>query len=284
MKNKLQPFIELARLDKPVGIYLLLWPSLLGLLLAGTSSQIQLKNILIVLIGSILVRSCGCIINDISDYKIDKQVKRTLTRPLARGSLSLFQAWVFFIILGISSLLILLFTNPLTIKISIFFAILITLYPLTKRFLSAPQFILGITFGSGSIIAYSLQSNIFSFSLAVLYLGVIAWIISFDTYYALEDKEDDLRININSTAVLWGDNAIKYAQILHLGFYASLLLIGIVNQFSYVFFLNFIILMALFFYQKELIKSNKFIEGFKINNLVGVVALIGFAFEIIYLN
>ena len=284
MKNKLQPFIELARLDKPVGIYLLLWPSLLGLLLAGTSSQIQLKNILIVLIGSILVRSCGCIINDISDYKIDKQVKSTLPRPLARGSLSLFQAWVLFIILGISSLLILLFTNPLTIKISIFFAILITLYPLTKRFLSAPQFILGITFGSGSIIAYSLQSNIFSFSLAVLYLGIIAWIISFDTYYALEDKEDDLRININSTAVLWGDNAIKYAQILHLGFYASLLLIGIVNQFSYVFFLNFIILMALFFYQKELIKSNKFIEGFKINNLVGVVALIGFAFEIIYLN
>ena len=177
-----------------------------------------------------------------------------------------------------------MFTNPLTIKISIFFAILITLYPLTKRFLSAPQFILGITFGSGSIIAYSLQSNIFSFSLAVLYLGVIAWIISFDTYYALEDKEDDLRININSTAVLWGDNAIKYAQILHLGFYASLLLIGIVNQFSYVFFLNFIILMALFFYQRELIKSDKFIEGFKINNLVGVVALIGFAFEIIYLN
>ena len=284
MKNKLQPFIELARLDKPVGIYLLLWPSLLGLMLAGTSTQIQLKNILIVLIGSILVRSCGCVINDISDYKIDKQVKRTLTRPLARGSLSLFQAWVFFIILGISSLLILFFTNPLTIKISIFFAILITLYPLTKRFLSAPQFILGITFGSGSIIAYSLQSNIFSFSLAVLYLGVIAWIISFDTYYALEDKEDDLRININSTAVLWGDNAIKYAQILHLGFYASLLLIGIVNQFSYVFFLNFIILMALFFYQRELIKSNKFIEGFKINNLVGVVALIGFAFEIIYLN
>ena len=284
MNNRLQPFIELARLDKPVGIYLLLWPSLLGLVLAGTNTQIQLKNILIVIAGSILVRSCGCVINDISDYKIDQHVKRTLTRPLAKGSVSLFQAWIFFIFLGILSLLILFFTNPLTIKISIFFAILITLYPLTKRFLSAPQFILGITFGSGSIIAYSLQSNIFSFSLAVLYLGVIAWIISFDTYYALEDKEDDLRININSTAVLWGDNAIKYAQILHLGFYASLLLIGIVNQFSYVFFLNFIILMALFFYQKELIKSNKFIEGFKINNLVGVVALIGFAFEIIYLN
>ena len=131
MNNKLQPFIELARLDKPVGIYLLLWPSLLGLVLAGTNTQIQLKNILIVIAGSILVRSCGCVINDISDYKIDKQVKRTLTRPLAKGSVSLFQAWVFFIFLGILSLLILFFTNPLTIKISIFFAILITLYPLT---------------------------------------------------------------------------------------------------------------------------------------------------------
>ena len=216
MNNKLQPFIELARLDKPVGIYLLLWPSLLGLVLAGTNTQIHLKNILIVIAGSILVRSCGCVINDISDYKIDKQVKRTLTRPLAKGSVSLFQAWVFFIFLGILSLLILFFTNPLTIKISIFFAILITLYPLTKRFLSAPQFILGITFGSGSIIAYSLQSNIFSSSLAILYLGVIAWIISFDTYYALEDKEDDLKININSTAILWGESAIKYLSLIHI--------------------------------------------------------------------
>jgi len=284
MSNKLQPFIELARLDKPVGIYLLLWPSLLGLVLAGTNTQIQLKNILIVIAGSILVRSCGCVINDISDYKIDKQVKRTLTRPLAKGSVSIFQAWVFFIFLGILSLLILFFTNPLTIKISIFFAILITLYPLTKRFLSAPQFILGITFGSGSIIAYSLQSNIFSSSLAILYLGVIAWIISFDTYYALEDKEDDLKININSTAILWGDSAIKYAQILHIGFYSSLLLIAIINQFSYVFLLNFMILIALFLYQRKLIKSNKFIEGFKINNWIGIVALIGFTFEIIYLN
>ena len=191
---------------------------------------------------------------------------------------------LFFIILGISSVLILFLTNPLTIKISIFFSILIMLYPLTKRFLPAPQFILGITFGSGTIIAYSLQSNIFSFPLAVLYLGVIAWIVSFDTYYALEDKEDDLKIGINSTAILWGDNAIKYSQILHLYFYSSLLLIAIVNQFSYIFFLNFIILIALFLYQRKLIKNKQYMGGFKINNWVGIVALIGFTFEIIYLN
>ena len=123
--------------------------------------------------------------------EIDKLVKRTLNRPLAIGSISVIEAWIFFLFLGILSLVLLFQTNPLTIKISIFFAFLIMIYPLTKRFFVAPQFILGITFGSGSIIAYSLELNIFSMSLAILYSGIIAWVISFDTYYALEDKDDD---------------------------------------------------------------------------------------------
>ena len=150
-KNKIQSLIELARLDKPIGIYLLLWPSLLGLLLAGINSQISVKSILIVIIGSILVRSCGCVINDISDYKLDKLVSRTAGRPLAVGNISIIEAWVFFIVLALISFALLWFTNALTIKLSIFFGFLIVLYPITKRFISAPQFILGITFGSGSV-------------------------------------------------------------------------------------------------------------------------------------
>jgi len=242
--KKLNSYIELARLDKPIGIYLLLWPSLLGLLLAGLNSNISLKNILIVLLGSMLVRSCGCVINDISDFKIDKLVKRTVGRPLATGALTIFEAWIFFLALALLSLSVLVFTNPLTIKISIFFAALIVLYPLAKRFVSAPQFVLGVTFGSGSIIAYSLQSNDFSISLMILYTGIVAWIISFDTYYALEDKEDDLKININSTAILWGKNAIKYSRILHLFFYACILMIAVLNQFSYIFILYFILVIG----------------------------------------
>ena len=117
MRNKIYSFIELARLDKPIGIYLLLWPSLLGYVLAGINSELQFRNFLIVVIGSILVRSCGCVINDISDYKIDKLVKRTLNRPLALGSISLIEAWSFFIVLGISSICLLMQTNTLTIKI-----------------------------------------------------------------------------------------------------------------------------------------------------------------------
>ena len=285
MNKKIISFIELARLDKPIGIYLLLWPSLLGLLLANIQSEtIDFINYLIVIIGSILVRSCGCVINDISDSKIDKQVSRTLNRPLANGSISIIEAWLFFILLGILSTSLLIFTNSLTVKISIFFALLIMLYPLTKRFLKAPQFFLGITFGSGSLIAYSLQSSVFSISLAILYLGIIAWIISFDTYYALEDKDDDLKININSTAILWGDDAIKYAQILQIFFYVSLFLIAVINEFSLYFYSVFVGLLMLFIYQTKLTKENKFIKCFKINNWIGILAVLGFSFQIFYLS
>ena len=282
--KKLKAYIELARIDKPIGIYLLLWPSVLGLFLAGLNSNLSLKNILIVILGSVLVRSCGCVINDISDYRIDKLVQRTARRPLATGALNVFEAWVFFFVLSLLSIYLLTFTNTLTIKISIFFATLIVLYPLSKRFIPAPQFILGITFGSGSLIAYSLQSNDFTISLMILYTGIVAWIISFDTYYALEDKEDDLKININSTAIMWGENAIKYARILHLFFYASLILIAILNKFSYAFLLVIILLLFIFIYQKKLINESKFLDAFKINNLVGIIAVLGFVLEIILLK
>ena len=282
--NKLKSYIELARIDKPIGIYLLLWPSMLGLLLAGTINEIKIIDLFIVIIGSILVRSCGCVINDISDYKIDKLVSRTVGRPLATGALSIYEAWVFFLLLGLMSLSLLLFTNPLTIKVGIFFAIFIIIYPLTKRFFKAPQFFLGVTFGSGSLISYSLVTSSPSLSIVILYIGLIAWIISFDTYYALEDMEDDRKIGINSTALLWGNSAIKIARLLHLFFYASILIILILNSFSYYFFFIFVALFLIFIYQKKLIDNDKFLEAFKINNWVGMLVVIGFTIEIIVLN
>ena len=283
-RNKLKSYIEIARIDKPIGIYLLLWPSVLGLLIAGTINEIKIIDLLIVTIGSILVRSCGCVINDISDYKIDKLVSRTVGRPLATGALSIYEAWGFFLLLGLMSLSLLFFTNPLTIKIGIFFAIFIIVYPLTKRFFKAPQFFLGVTFGSGSLISYSLVSSSLSLSIIILYIGLIAWIISFDTYYALEDIEDDRSIGINSTAILWGDNVIKIARLLHLLFYVSILVIAVLNSFSYYFFFVFIVLFLIFMYQKKLLDSDKFLEAFKINNWIGMLAVIGFTIEIIILN
>ena len=278
---KVKSFYQLARLDKPIGIYLLLWPSLLGLLLGGIEAgPVNFENYLIVIIGSILVRSCGCVINDISDYKFDKLVKRTAARPLATGALNIKEALVFFFILGLMSLCLLLFTNPLTIKIALFFALLIMFYPMTKRFIKAPQFILGITFGSGTLISYSLESNAFSPSILVLYFGVIAWVISFDTFYALEDIDDDKKIGIYSTPILWGRNTIFIARILQYFFYISLAIIGYINNFSIFFTLVIIALLFLDYVQMKYVKNKSFLEVFKFNNWIGIVAIFGFLIEI----
>ena len=274
-------YFKLARLDKPVGIYLLLWPSLMGLMLGGINSDIyEVKNFFIVLIGAILVRSCGCVINDISDHRFDKLVSRTKDRPIASGQISLREAWLFFFLLALSSLGLLLFVPKTTIYISMTIAVLILLYPLTKRFLKAPQFFLGITFGSGTLISYSLVSTNLSLSILLLFIGTVLWIISFDTIYALEDIEDDKLIGINSTPILWGDRAIIISKILHLLFYFSLLLIFYINQFSPLFLAILLLLFCIYFYQNSLVNQGKYLKAFKMNNWVGMIASIGFAIEI----
>jgi len=281
MDSKLMIYFKLARLDKPVGIYLLLWPSLMGLMLGGINSDIyEVKNFFIVLIGAILVRSCGCVINDISDHRFDKLVSRTKDRPVASGQISLREAWLFFFILALSSLCLLLFVPITTIYISMIIAVFILLYPLTKRFLKAPQFFLGITFGSGTLISYSLVSTNLSLSILLLFIGTVLWIISFDTIYALEDIEDDKLIGINSTPILWGDRAIIISKILHLLFYFSLLLIFYINQFSLLFLVILLLLFCIYFYQNSLVNQGKYLKAFKMNNWVGMIASIGFAIEI----
>jgi 4-hydroxybenzoate polyprenyltransferase len=281
MDSKLMIYFKLARLDKPVGIYLLLWPSLMGLMLGGINSDIyEVKNFFIVLIGAILVRSCGCVINDISDHRFDKLVSRTKDRPIASGQISLREAWLFFFLLALSSLGLLLFVPKTTIYISMIIAVFILLYPLTKRFLKAPQFFLGITFGSGTLVSYSLVSTNLSLSILLLFIGTVLWIINFDTIYALEDIEDDKLIGINSTPILWGDRAIIISKILHLLFYFFLLLIFFINQFSPLFLAILLLLFCIYFYQNSLVSQGKYLKAFKMNNWVGMIASIGFVIEI----
>ena len=280
MINKIQGFIELTRLDKPVGIYLLFWPSFIGLLLGAIDSgSIEFKNYFILIIGTVLVRSCGCIINDINDYKFDRLVSRTKNRPLASGRMGMTEAWLYFILLATLSLCLLLFVQLYTIYASLVVAVFIMIYPLTKRFLKAPQFFLGITFGSGTIISFSLVSSDFSLSLLILFIGTVLWIISFDTIYAFEDIADDLKIGINSTPILWGDQALNISKYLHLAFYVSLALIGFINKFSLFFLLVLIILLGLYVHQRRLINNDQYLDAFKFNNWIGMFASMGFVIE-----
>ena len=277
-------YIRLCRLDKPIGIYLLLWPSVLGLLLGALNEgYIDFKNYLIVIAGAILVRSCGCVINDISDHKFDRLVERTKDRPIASGEISLKQAWGVFIVLSIASLSLLLLTPTITIKLALSFSLLILLYPLAKRFITAPQVILGITFGSGSIISYSLQSGGFSLSIIILYVGLVAWIVSFDSIYALEDIEDDAKIGINSTPILWGKKTVPIANILQLLFYAAIALIAYLNTFSAFFIVIFSLLLALLYFQNKLVKAGRYLDAFKFNNNIGIVLVTGFILEIFFI-
>ena len=280
MINKIQGFIELTRLDKPVGIYLLFWPSFIGLLLGAINrGSIEFKNYFILIIGTVLVRSCGCIINDINDYKFDRLVSRTKNRPLASGKMGMTEAWLYFILLATLSLCLLFFVPLYTIYASLVVAVFIMIYPLTKRFLKAPQFFLGITFGSGTIISFSLVSSDFSLSLLILFIGTVLWIISFDTIYAFEDIADDLKIGINSTPILWGDQALNISKYLHLAFYVSLALIGFINKFSLFFLLVLIILLGLYIHQRRLINNDQYLDAFKFNNWIGMFASIGFVIE-----
>ena len=280
MINKIQGFIELTRLDKPVGIYLLFWPSFIGLLLGVMDrGSIELKNYFILIIGTVLVRSCGCIINDINDYKFDRLVSRTKNRPLASGKMGMTEAWLYFILLATLSLCLLFFVPLYTIYASLVVAVFIMIYPRTKRFLKAPQFFLGITFGSGTIISFSLVSSDFSLSLLILFIGTVLWIISFDTIYAFEDIADDLKIGINSTPILWGDQALNISKYLHLAFYVSLALIGFINEFSSFFLLVLIILLGLYIHQRRLINNNQYLDAFKFNNWIGIFASMGFVIE-----
>lgn len=282
--KSLMKYIRLSRLDKPIGIYLLLWPSVLGLLLGALNEgYIDFKNYLIVIAGAILVRSCGCVINDISDHKFDRLVERTKDRPIASGEISLKQAWGFFIVLSIASLSLLLLTPTITIKLALSFSLLILLYPLAKRFIKAPQVILGITFGSGSIISYSLQSGSFSLSIIILYVGLVAWIVSFDSIYALEDIEDDAKIGINSTPILWGKKTVPIANILQLLFYAAIALIAYLNTFSAFFIVTFSLLLALLYFQNKLVKAGRYLDAFKFNNNIGIVLVTSFILEIFFI-
>ena len=280
MINKIHGFIELARLDKPVGIYLLFWPSFIGLLLAIIDrGSIEFKNYFILIIGTVLVRSCGCIINDINDYKFDRLVSRTKNRPLASGKMGMTEAWLYFILLATLSLCLLFFVPLYTIYASLVVAVFIMIYPLTKRFLKAPQFFLGITFGSGTIISFSLVSSDFSLSLLILFIGTVLWIISFDTIYAFEDIADDLKIGINSTPILWGDQALNISKYLHLAFYVSLAMIGFINKFSLFFLLVLIVLLGLYIHQRRLINNDQYLDAFKFNNWIGMLASMGFVIE-----
>ena len=277
MKN-LKLFIELTRLDKPIGYMLLFWPCVWGLTLVyDFNSEINtyFKYLIFFLLGSILMRSAGCIVNDIADKKFDQKVERTKNRPIASEKISIKLALLYALVLCFCAFLILINFNLLTIVLALASMPFAFSYPLMKRFTYWPQLFLGITFNYGLVLAWISINNSISLTPIMFYIGAIFWTLGYDTIYGYQDIKDDEIIGIKSTSIKFKNNPKTFLTLCYSFLLISLILIGVLMNFNNIFYLFLIIPFChLFFYQINFLNINKpedCLKIFKSNNILGLI-------------
>ena len=280
MKN-LKLFIELTRLDKPIGYMLLFWPCVWGLTLVyDFNSEINtyFKYLIFFLLGSILMRSAGCIVNDIADKKFDQKVERTKNRPIASEKISIKLALLYALVLCFCAFLILINFNLFTIVLALASMPFAFSYPLMKRFTYWPQLFLGITFNYGLVLAWISINNSISLTPILFYIGAIFWTLGYDTIYGYQDIKDDEIIGIKSTSIKFKNNPKTFLTLCYSFLLISLILIGVLMNFSNIFYLFLIIPFChLFFYQINFFNINNpegCLKIFKSNNILGLIICI----------
>ena len=279
--NQINLFIELTRLKRPIGFMLLFWPCLWGLTLVY-DFQSNLFNYFfysaLFLSGSILMRSAGCIVNDIADKNFDKKVERTKKRPIASGKVSVKLASTYAVILCGIAFLVLINFNKLTILMALISMPLAFTYPLMKRITYWPQLFLGITFNYGLVLAWISIANEISIIPIIFYLGAIFWTLGYDTIYGFQDIKDDEIIGVKSTSIKFKNDPKKFLFISYCIFIISLLLIGVLMSFNFFYFIFMIlpILHLLVFQIKKLNTNLPFdcLNKFKSNNFLGFIIFI----------
>lgn len=278
IKDRLQIYIALTRFDKPIGSYLLLWPTLWALWIA-TQGQPSIALVLIFSLGVFLTRSAGCVINDFADRKIDGKVKRTANRPLATGKISSKEALLLFTLLMLAAFLLVLFgTNSMTVQMSFAALFLASLYPFMKRFTQLPQLVLGAAFGFGIPMAFTATQEQIPLVAWLLYFAKISWTVAYDTMYAMVDRDDDLKIGVKSTAILFGDWDRAINGVLQLITLALLVWAGIEANLGVFFFLGLAAMALLFIYQQYLIRHRERDPCFKAflnNHYAGLLVFVG---------
>lgn len=273
----LQPYLKLMRLHKPIGIFLLLWPTLWALWLAGHGSP-PLGLVCIFVAGVILMRSAGCVINDVADRHWDGEVERTRRRPLVTGDVSTKAALLLFFILLFLAGTLLLFLNTLTFFLAILAAILTVFYPFMKRWTHLPQVGLGIAFAWGVLMAFSAEQQTIPLTAGVLFLAAVIWPVIYDTQYAMTDREDDKKIGIKSTAILFGKHDKKIIGLLQMLFLILLCFVGIFFRLHPLYYVSLLIAALFFLYQQKLIRDRdpkKCFRAFLNNHWVGAIIFLG---------
>ena len=282
MPKSIQAYIYLLRLDRPAGIYLLLWPTLWSLWLAS-DGQPNRAVFLVFVIGVVLMRSAGCVFNDLVDHKIDAQVSRTRDRPLASQQIS--KTAAIFVATGISILafILVLTMNWATVAMSVIALGLAISYPFMKRIHALPQVHLGLAFGWAIPMAWVAQTETFPpLSIWLLYLANICWSVAYDTIYALTDKEDDLRIGVKSSAILFGQHAFLITALLQAAVLILLALVGLSYGLGIWFYATVSAGALLFVYQQWLIRTTTdYLRAFNNNVWFGLLIFAGIGIDLL---
>jgi 4-hydroxybenzoate polyprenyltransferase len=279
--KQLNLFIDLTRIKKPIGFMLLFWPCAWGLTLAYDFSD-DLTNyfffLTLFLLGAVLMRSAGCIVNDISDRKFDKQVQRTKARPIASGKISVNLGFFYTTILCFFAFLVLLNFNNVTIILALSSMPLAFSYPLMKRYTYWPQLFLGITFNYGLILGWVCVKESFGIVPFLLYFGAIFWTLGYDTIYGYQDIKDDEIIGLKSTSIKFKKNPHSFLTLCYLIFFLCITSAGMIMKFNFIYFVFLTIpLLHLFIYQIKKLDINdpsKCLKIFKSNNFFGLIVFI----------
>jgi len=274
---KLDAYERLMRLDKPIGILLLLWPTLWALWLAGKGHPHWLV-VAIFVMGTILMRSAGCVLNDIADRKFDAHVERTQKRPLATNEVSVKEALILALILVLSAFAIVLYLNKLSVLLSFAALFLAASYPYTKRFFAIPQAYLGIAFGFGIPMAYAALTDTIPLVAWVLLVANIFWAIAYDTEYAIVDREDDLKIGIRSSAILFGRFDVITIMTCYLIMLSIMVFVGVHLGLKWPYYLGLAVAAGIAVYHYFLIKNHdrsRCFKAFLHNNWVGLAIFLG---------
>jgi len=283
LTEKLDAYEQLMRLDKPIGILLLLWPTLWALWLAAPG-VLRLDVLLIFLVGTVLMRSAGCIINDYADRNLDPQVKRTRDRPLATGQVKPVEALVLAAVLLLLAFVLVLQLHRLAIYLSIVGLAVTVIYPYLKRFFVFPQAGLGIAFSFGIPMAYAAQRGVVPAAAWVMMAATLFWIIAYDTQYAMVDRDDDTRIGVHSSAILLGRHDVAAVMACHAVFLTTMAAIGVWHRLGVPYYLGLALAAGFVAYQYRLIRERdreRCFKAFLSNNWVGMAIFAGLMLDLL---
>ena len=270
-------YFRLMRLNKPIGIYLLLWPTYWALFLSAEGWP-DIDLLIIFTFGVIITRSAGCVINDYADREIDKHIARTRDRPITAGEISPKAALLLFFALGLIAFALVLLTNTLTIKISFIALALAVLYPFTKRWTNLPQLILGLAFAMSVPMAFSAQTGTVPASAGWIFLATVLWTLIYDTLYAMADRDEDLKIGVKSTAILFAKYDQIFITLLQVLLMIVFIKIGNLFDLGAFYDISLIIILLFMIYHQFLIKKRQKMDYFKAfinNHFIGMTVFFG---------